>query len=72
MSSNQDRKQILSEHKVVPDVLPDDLDLSYSLTLKWPNATLDTPAVELDREETQPEPKLYLDPPVRKRIICSL
>ncbi|CAO2654754.1 Nn.00g114870.m01.CDS01 [Neocucurbitaria sp. VM-36] len=62
MASTRDNRQTLSEHKVIPDVLPDDLDLSYGLTLQWPNTTLNTLAQELDREETQPEPKVYLHP----------
>lgn len=65
MATTQDRRQILGEHKVIPDVLPENLDLSYDLTLRWPNATLDTLAQELDREETQTEPNVYLHPTVR-------
>ena len=60
--------QILREHKVIPDVLPEDIELSYNLTVKFPDVTLDAPGKELGREETQLEPKLYLDPVVR--IIC--
>ncbi|KAH7355539.1 phosphatidylethanolamine-binding protein [Pyrenochaeta sp. MPI-SDFR-AT-0127] len=63
MSSAEDKKQILAEHKVIPNVLPDNIDLPHGMTLKWPNATLDTPAQELDCDETQPEPKIYLHPP---------
>jgi hypothetical protein len=70
MSTPQERKQALIEHKVITDVLPGSLDLSYNLTVKWPNTTLTEPGEELDREETQPEPTLYLSPAVgfKKRI----
>jgi hypothetical protein len=69
ISSTQERQLILAQHKVIPDALPYGLDLSYGLTVKWPETTLDTLAQELDREATQPEPKVYLDPAVRNAII---
>ncbi|KAF1979241.1 PEBP-like protein [Bimuria novae-zelandiae CBS 107.79] len=59
---SQDRTQTLREHKVIPDVLPVETELSYDLKVKFPSATLDAPGKELGREETQPQPKLYLDP----------
>jgi hypothetical protein len=65
MDSAQQRRQALIDHKVITDVLPGAVTLSYSLTLKWPNATLSTPGQELDRDATQEEPKVYLDPVVR-------
>jgi len=64
MSSAQERKQALIEHKVITDVLPGALDLSYDLTVRWPKATLDTAGEELGREETQAEPTLSLSPAV--------
>jgi hypothetical protein len=65
MTTAQERKQALVEHKVITDVLPGNLDLAYDLTVKWPNTTLDKPGEELGREDTQPEPTLYLSPAVR-------
>jgi hypothetical protein len=65
MSNAKEIKQALIDHKVITDVLPGNLDLSYNLTVKWPKATLDKAGVELDREDTQVEPSLYLDPAVR-------
>ncbi|KAG6362576.1 hypothetical protein INS49_007668 [Diaporthe citri] len=62
MSDAQNTSEKLRQHQVVPDVLPIGLDISSSLTIKWPNTVLDAPGKELDREETQPQPKLYLDP----------
>ncbi|KAJ4289621.1 hypothetical protein N0V90_010950 [Kalmusia sp. IMI 367209] len=59
---SQDKHQILREHKVIPDILPEKTELLYDLKVVFPNATLDVPGKELGREETQPEPKLYLDP----------
>ena len=67
MSSDQNSKHILSEHRVIPDVLAEEPELSYGLTLTWPDATLDTPGKEIGREETQPEPKVYLNPVVCRR-----
>lgn len=64
MSSIHERKQALIEHKVITDVLPGELELSYDLTLKWPNTTLDKAGPDLDFEDTQPEPKVYINPPV--------
>lgn len=61
---SQDNQRILREHNVIPDVLPEETQLSYNLKVTFPNATLDVPGKELGREETQPEPKLYLSPPV--------
>jgi len=55
---------ILLEHGIVPDVLTLPEGVSHNLTIKWPNAKLDTPGQELNREDTQPEPKLYLTPAV--------
>lgn len=49
---------------MVPDVLPVGLDILSSLKIKWPKTVLDVPGKELDREETQPEPQVYLDPSV--------
>ena len=60
-----DRSQVLREHNVIPDVLSEGTSLSHSLKVVFPEATLDTPGEELGREETQPEPKLYIDPVVR-------
>lgn len=57
--------QVLREHKIIPDVLSEATNLSYDLKVKFPDATLDVPGKELGREETQHEPKLYLDPVVR-------
>lgn len=64
---SQDKYQILKEHKVIPDVLPEGTKLSYDLNVRFPNATLNEPGQELGREETQPEPKVYLDP-----AVCTL
>ena len=66
---SQRTTQALREHKIIPDILPEGTDLSYDLNVKFPNATLDVPGKELGREETQPEPKLYLDPVVRAEPI---
>jgi hypothetical protein len=65
MSNVQETRQALIDHKVITDVLPGNLDLSYELTVKWPKATLSKAGEELDREETQSEPSLYLNPTVR-------
>ena len=69
---SQDRTQILRERKVIPDVLPEGTHLSYNLIVKFPEATLDAPGKELGREETQPQPKLYLDPVVRSNNLLHL
>jgi hypothetical protein len=66
MSNAQETKQALIDHKVITDVLPGNLDLSYNLTVKWPKTTLDKAGVELDREDTQAEPSVYLNPAVRQ------
>ncbi|KAI8931785.1 hypothetical protein NX059_011422 [Plenodomus lindquistii] len=68
MAGVRDRKLALQAHKVIPDVLTDDLNLSFDLTLKWPEATLDTPGQELDREKTQTEPEVFLSPPPSKPL----
>lgn len=62
MADASDRKLALRTHKVIPDVLTEDLNLSFDLTLKWPEATLDSPGQELDREKTQTEPEVLLNP----------
>jgi hypothetical protein len=64
MSNTQATKQALSEHKVIPDVLPETVNLSYDLTLEWPNAKLDSPGKELENADTKPEPKVLINPPV--------
>lgn len=63
MSRAHDVTKKLRQHQVVPDVLPVGIDIPSNLVLKWPNTVLDSPGKELDRQDTQPEPKLYLDPP---------
>ena len=62
MSNAQERKQALIDNNVITDVLPGNLDLSYDLTVKWPNTTLEKPGEELSRRDTQPEPTLDLNP----------
>ncbi|KAL6709829.1 hypothetical protein ACN47E_000614 [Coniothyrium glycines] len=62
MSGTENNKHTLSEHHVIPDVLPEQINLTYDLTVKWPEATLDIPGKELGREETQDEPKVFLSP----------
>ncbi|KAF1835208.1 PEBP-like protein [Decorospora gaudefroyi] len=62
MSSTQVVKTALSEHKVIPDVLPETIDPSYELTIHWPNATLDTPGKKLACEDTRPEPTITIKP----------
>jgi len=64
MNDIQARKQALIDLKVITDVLPGAVTLSHGLKLKWPNATLSNPGQELDRDATQEEPKVYLDPAV--------
>jgi hypothetical protein len=64
MSNAQETKQALIDHRVITDVLPGNLDLSYDLTIKWPNATLEKPGEEMGREDTQSVPSLYLHPTV--------
>lgn len=69
MSTAQEKKQAFIEHRVITDVLPGSIDLSYDLLVKWPNATLDTAGTELDCEDTQSQPTLYLSPAVSYREI---
>jgi len=59
---SQERAAQLLKGNVIPDVLPDNISFSYDLIVKWPDTTLDAPGKELDREATQPEPTLYLNP----------
>jgi hypothetical protein len=70
ISGTQEKQLVLSQHKVIPDVLPYGLNLSYDLTVKWPDAKLDAPAQELGREATQPKPEIYLSPAVSEPITC--
>jgi hypothetical protein len=65
MSNTQATKQALSEHKLIPDVLPEGINLSYNLTLEWPNAKLDEPGQLLQCDDTKPEPKVTINPAVR-------
>lgn len=65
MSDAQSVSQKLREHQVIPDVLPVGLDIPFNLNIKWPSTVLNSPGKELDREETQLEPRLYLNPSVR-------
>lgn len=53
--------QLLS-HNITPDVLPSGTELTHSLSLKWPEAQLDTPSKQLGRQETQPTPTVYVTP----------
>lgn len=63
MSTPEETKQILSKHNIIPDVLPEQTTLSYTLTLQWPDATLDTPGTLIDRESTLSQPIIQLHPP---------
>lgn len=51
----------LQSHDVIPDVLPSGTQLSQTLVVKWPKTTLDNPGAELDREETQSTPTLWIE-----------
>jgi hypothetical protein len=62
--STMQNSALFSQHKVTPDVLTSDADLSYELTASWPETKLTRPAEELDRNQTQPPPKLSLSPAV--------
>lgn len=64
MSQTHSVTEKLRQHQVVPDVLPVGIDIPSKLVVKWPNTVLDCPGKELDRQDTQPKPKLYLKPPV--------
>ncbi|KAF2665468.1 PEBP-like protein [Microthyrium microscopicum] len=59
---SQDRTAILHQNKVIPDVLPESTSVEYGLIVEWPNVSIDVPGKELDREATQPEPTLQLNP----------
>jgi len=59
---SQDRASQLRQNNVIPDVLPESTSLSHGLVVEWPNVTLDVPGKELEREATQPEPSLHLNP----------
>lgn len=63
MSTTQ-HSALFSEHKITPDVLASNTEFSYGLTVSWPEAKLNKPAEELDREQTQPQPQLKLTPAV--------
>jgi hypothetical protein len=54
----------LQSGSVIPDVLAPGTSFSSKVTVVWPNTTLDTPGKELGREDTQPEPTLYVNPSV--------
>jgi hypothetical protein len=71
MSVTQGTKRILSESKVIPDVLPDDVNLSYDLSISWPDTTFNTSGQELSREATQPEPKLSISPAVNRLALST-
>jgi hypothetical protein len=74
MTATQENKQAFIDHKVITDVLPGNTELSYDLTVQWPEATLENAGVELGREETQAEPTLYLNPTVNHtpQVYCLL
>lgn len=63
MSTTQN-SALLSQHRVTPDILSGDTNPPYHLTVSWPETKLDRPAEELDRDQTQPQPKLTLHPAV--------
>jgi hypothetical protein len=63
-ANTQSTKQALIEHKVIPDVLPESINLSYNLTLEWPNAKLDEPGKLLPCDDTKPEPRVIVTPAV--------
>lgn len=68
MTVTQGNKQAFIRHQVVTDVLTGDIELSYDLTVQWPEIRLrltpEKAGVELGRKETQPNPLLYLNPTV--------
>jgi hypothetical protein len=61
---SQDFNAQLHKENVIPDILPEGSSLSHALIIKWPTVSLDEPGMELDREATQPVPKVYLHPVV--------
>ena len=50
-------------HALVPDVFSKTLDVNYHVRVQWPEASLESPGQELDREKTQYRPQVFLDPP---------
>lgn len=73
MSTTQEKKQAFIDSKVITDVLPGNIELSYDLLVKWPNTTLDAAGAELDYEDTQPQPTLRLSPAVSlpRKLRCD-
>lgn len=65
MTTPHERKQALIEHKIITDVLPGDLDLQYGLVVELPTIKLNKAGDELERDETQAEPTVFLGPAVR-------
>ena len=61
----------LIKGNVIPDVLPHGTKYNHQLTVKWPTATLEISGKELDREATQPEPTLWIEPEVTNIPVLS-
>jgi hypothetical protein len=72
MTTAQERKQALIEHKVITDVLPGEVELKYDLTVRWPNATLENGGELLDREDTRTTPTVHLQPNVSDQFVQEL
>lgn len=68
MSTPHDSKLAMIKHDLVPAVLSENVDFKYNVKIQWPETTLETPGQELGREQTQAQPKVFLDPAVRRQL----
>lgn len=68
MSTTDVTKSLMAED-VIPDILPTGTVVRRNLKVVFQKAKLERPGQMIDRDDTQPKPSVFVDPPVRIFLI---
>lgn len=59
-----DVQSLLEKESIIPDILPLGTKVPRNLKVVFPNATLEEPGQMIERDATQPQPTLFVEPSV--------
>ncbi|KAJ9196321.1 hypothetical protein DTO164E3_6377 [Paecilomyces variotii] len=57
-----DVQTIFEKESIIPDILAPGTKVPRNLKVIWPNAKLEKPGQMIERDETQPQPTLFVEP----------
>lgn len=59
-----DVQTIFEKESIIPDILAPGTKVPRNLKVIWPNAKLEKPGQMIERDATQPQPTLFVEPSV--------